>query len=456
MYLRAFRIANFLDGLAWTAPPFVYLVGAAILTAKLLGAWSQVPPGLPWLILVVGTALAFATAWLRARRTPCTEEYVLAWLDLHNKAGGRILAGDPDALRETLAVSPTISPLPVLKGLPLPMLFVVATLLVPERADASGPSAKGVERKIAALERAVRAVEEQKAVPEKTAAALRESLQSVERAAVGNPEAAAEAADAVRKQLENAVLSRVESGLRSLEKANRAREAMADANRARDPVAAQGAMRDLAEALESLLNQEGGLGNLPDDLRQALEEMMRNAGAADLGDIAKMGDLDRLSAEDLKKLAEALRETACRFGECAGACQLGPGTREALLAMLAGMPALSEQGLNELLVPGPWGVGTEEGEHASRLTFGSESDADGARFEPKALPPGQAFLPGTRMGVERQAVPDEMPPEEFRAVVRTGVGVDGPVHAGETGAPLGPDRAEAAMKYFDRLARPAP
>lgn len=458
-HLRTFRRAALLDSLAWAVPRILYPVAGAVLLAKGLGQWSPWAGSFQLIVPPAAFVAAALAAVLHARRTPCDDMFVRAWLDWRNHAGGRILAHGPDPAAR-LAVTPALSPMPVAKAMALPAAFLLAVALVPERVEANAGAAQGVQRKIAVVEHAIHSAETQRAIPPATAANLHERLRSVEQTAARRPEGAAEAADAVRKQLEDAVLARVEASLQSLEKAMRARESLAA--RATDPAASRQALRDLADALDAVARAEGGAERLPEDLAQALRELAQQAGAADLADFANAGDLARMNPADLKKLIETLREMAKRNGECAGACTLGPGTRQALLSMMEGMPRLSGQpmdgeGGDPMEGEGPGNGGVSRGRGDAPLSFGEESDAAGARFAPKALAPGQGFIPGVRVGVERQAMPDEaVPPQEFRGVQRTGVGVDGAVYAGESGTPLGPDRAEAADRYFETLSKNPP
>ena len=57
MYLRIFRLAAFLDGLAWVTAPWIYMIGVIILTVKLLGIRSAYPEELPGYLLVASAIL---------------------------------------------------------------------------------------------------------------------------------------------------------------------------------------------------------------------------------------------------------------------------------------------------------------------------------------------------------------------------------------------------------------
>lgn len=462
MATTTFNTAKVLDRLATVAPPCLYALGGAILAVKLLSLSSEIPAW--WLAAGAGLiAIGWLVAGLAGENTWYDGEYARAWYDLNNHAGGAIMAGEKPPAG---AVRPGITPGHLIQRLALPMLFVAAALVVPEPSATRQKSGAGMERALARIEREIADADEQGALAQPDAEALRRQVERLRELAQNNPEAAAEALASLPERLESAQARRLDTMADAMEKAvdaltelNQA-EAGADAT----PGDIDQSMSELFNTLDRLARNEGGMDNLPEDLRTSLRQALDETGASGLKDMSGgLPGASGMSRETLERLMQNLGEGASQMG---GAAQMslersaargegGVGSLKDALdrlqsqgetcrSCLAGQPGTGER--NEA---GQGGVSRGPGE--APLVFGEESRESGARFDHRPLPPGELAFPDQMLKRERERPPETMPPEEFRAPVRSGVEVDRDLYAGGGLGTLGPARARAAERYFNQL-----
>lgn len=456
MRTSVFNFALVLDRLASWTPPALYGLGGLLLAGKLLLPSAETPllavilPALGLALLAFLAALAWRQGdWYSAERA-------VAWLDLHNHAGGRMIAGD-DAAIAGAAVRPGISPAHFGKRILLPCVFIVAAALAPppERRDAV--SSAGVEREMIAIERRIDLIENAEAAPATDIEEFRRQLCQLEDLAARNPEAAAEALAALPKAVDAAVARRLERGAEAVELAagvyGELEKTVADG--AAPGTDLENRMTAMYSALDAFVKNEGGLEALPPALREALEQAMAEGGAANLGEMASASgaqmDVERL-ATLLRAMAEAgdeLRRAAEAVASAEGGGADGPAA-ERLRSLGDALDAMRLSGLAESGdIAGAGDVSRGPGD--APLIFGGETPAAGERFKPEFLPFSGDPVPGSLVRRDRAAMPEEDEPGEGGVAARSGAGVSGPVVSGEGTTILAPRRARAVEAYFKAL-----
>ncbi len=462
-----FNLALALDRFAFLAPWCLYGFGVTLLGMKLLRPTFLTLPVLAggWAVVL---AVLLAADLLAQKGRWYSPEFVNAWLDCKNRAGGRIIAGAEPSV--PLRVLPAFT-LRHLGGKMLwPVVFIIAAWLAPAADPTRNVSGAGLEQAIARLEDRVDEAAADQILPTPEAEEMRRQLEALREMAENRPEAAAEALSALGRKIEAAMAERLEKGADALEKTLEAAEALRDGNAA-DPARADAekALAEMFSAWNEMAQNAGGADKLPPEMRDALDQAMRESGAASLGQMAEKagknaGAVSRESVEKmLKALADNAGQTASAAGGKAGKPQFGTGDGEkgdgqtggegsrgegagrvqSLADSLAELASRVEEG--ELYGTG----GISKGGGPTPLVFGGETGEAGARFDYQALPEGAGVAPGMKIRDERTA-PDETP-EEFRPQQRTGASVADRVRAGDAGAGLGPARAKAAERYFQAI-----
>ncbi len=472
MRATVFNLALFLDRLAALAPACLYGYGVCLLGVKITPHPAAVTP---WRLALAAGLVLLAGGIVQLFRLGgkwYDGEYALAWLDLHNRAGGAILARGPDG-GGNLKVRPGTTPGYFLRRLSWPAVFVLAAWLVPAPEFSPGISGAGAKRDIADLARRVETAAENRALPPPDAEEIRRQIRALEELAEKNPEAASEAVAALRAGLDAALARRLERGADAMEKtaaalgeAERAADARSSADAgSREEMAAR--LDEMFKSLDRLERNEGGPEHLPPEMREALSRARREAGVAGAaGTPGESGAGGRHAAgvverETLGRLLQALEQNAGGMAVSARAAGLAegaagrPGGGEGALRRLGSAAGAEGEGLatsaQAMAALGYGSGGVSRGPGDAPLLFGDESAAAGARFEYKPLPAGRDFVPGQILGRERVRPDGEEPPGEFRPAERSGAGVPGRVFAGSGGAALGPERARAAERYFRNL-----
>ncbi|MDR1520491.1 MAG: hypothetical protein LBU23_10185 [Planctomycetota bacterium] len=409
MRATIFNLALFLDRLAATAPLRMYALGGFLLASKLPGLAAAIPPPLPSLAALAALLSALIQA-IPGKTRRFTAAYALAWLDLHNRAGGSVIAGQAPP---PTGVRPGLSPTHLLKCLAWPALFLLAAWLAPAPEASVGISGAGLAPEIARLEREVAAAEPE-TLAQPDAESLRRQLERLRDLAENNPEAAAEALSLLPGRLRTAQAERRERLAEALDRIDAA-ASQPDRGRDRDETLAE-----MFQALEQLAQYEGGPDKLPPELREAWRQTLSEAGAASSERPAGASPQPYPpSRETLEELRRALERQEGRMAEFGAGGRAGGG-----------------------------GAGREPGE--APLVFGG-GPPDGGRFRYHPLPPGEASEPKQRLRLERIAPSAALPPEEFRPIWRRAVDAPGRVFAGTGTAALGPERARAVERYFSKL-----
>lgn len=449
MRTTTFNAALLLDRLAALAPLCLYGLGCGMLAIKLLSLSGRVHAG--WLVAAALIAMAaWALATLPRRGQWYSDEYARAWLDLHNHAGGAIIAGG-SALPP---VRPGVTVAYAAKRLALPLLFVAAAAAVPEPRDERGLSGGGMERALSRVENELAAAERDDAIAQPDAEALRRQIERLRALAENNPEAAAEALAMLPGRLDELRARRADDLADAMEKASGAMAEMEKAEAgAGEPAELDAAMAELFNSLDNLARREGGMENLSGELREALEAAMAEAGASGLRDMS--GGLPastRMNGDTLERIARGLEARAREMNEryeLSSAAGAGGAGQDGISSLSRSMERLQSGLEGSVTANGSGDVATGPG--AAPLVFGEESGEAGARFEHSPLPESGFGFPDQKLTRERVALSDDAPPEEFRPIRRSGVAAPGTVSAGSGGFGLGPERALAADRYFSKL-----
>ncbi len=450
--------------LAW----WLYVVAVAVVVLKVTGYHEVFLP--IWLGLTAfGLVPGFAVAM---RRRGVTTLQAAAWVDLKACAGGSVLAA---VERPGVAVRaagrpergvPTIAWTPVVSGLALPAVFLVAAGLVPGVPYQPLESAAAIRRRAAQVERRIDRAADLNVLDEEEALALAESVRQVADEADRSPEAAAEGVDTLQAKLDQRILEEAEKRLNAL-------QAAADlaAVAAREPPNPKEVRDALKEAL-----QASQAGDLPEDAQKALKELLQKLG--ENADPNALGSLPEsafagLDPQQLRDLAEALRKAQSGKLGKAGACKNLMSSAEAqrrLAEMMKGVGKLSELGdptqLPGMADAGQGPGGKKKGTGPGRgdvtrgrgdadMAFGDETDESGTRFRSRAVRPGESFLPGVTLSRSKRR-PEEIAPEEFRPPARTGAQAGETVRGRRAATPLGPYRRGVAARYFSGDGSEAP
>ncbi len=406
---------------------------------------------LPEKYTLLSLVLPFFVTFLLCLKHFYSKEYLAAWLDLHNQAGGRIISGEID----DFTVKPGISLMPFLKAVVIPLAFFAGSLAVPvsvlSTQDSSG---EGVNQKVNSLKRELENKDLSDTLGKEKVDDLMKQLEKLKQIGRKSPEAAATGLDAVRKDAEKNIFQQMKSSSDALNKLMEMAKEQEKNGKLNNRQASE-----MKEMLSKLAGKEGS--KLSPEMQKALQDMLKKLGAKDLNALSKLppNALNKLSSAELKKLMQAMKKSFCKNCNNAGKSMSLMSQQQMRLAMqqmLKSLPKLSAQKMADgKLVSGmqqPSGApGTDDMGGESPLTVGDKSDPSSARFKSTIIPPGQEFMPGMTVGQERLTPSGKLTPDEFRQINRSGVVVNDKIVAGSDTATLGPRRAKAAQNYFKNL-----
>lgn len=389
-----------------------FLYGTAVLALRGGAGLSR----LDLLWGLVSLPLAVMPAVVLARRRLPSAAAIRAILDRHGRCGGLVMAGEELALGAWEEGLPELRapevrwqarrPLALLGG---GLAFAALAFLVPQGLANLGPARLDVEREAAQLARKLEVLEKEKVLDRKRSQELQEQLEKVRQdARAGDPVRTLEALDHLHDLASKAARDAAEAAARKNEDLGRSEtltEAVSRAGSRLDNEARTEAMKQLS-ALAAKAAEEGELlesgldpatlkaleaGQLsPEQLQDLLEALKECKGktTGKVGRLVKARVLDPSELEKCEKagecscegLAAFLKENGCKAGLCEGL-------------------ALCE-------VPGKGGI--TRGPGPARLTFGDESNPDGATFKEEQLPPAamqtlkDARLAGVSVGDPRK------------------------------------------------------
>ncbi|MCD8349785.1 MAG: hypothetical protein LUC93_04150 [Planctomycetaceae bacterium] len=456
MRTAPFNRALFLDCLAVTTPLCLYGLGACLLAGKAMPVLNGTGVGVG--CASVAAAWIVATVWRFMRQRRFTPDYALAWLDLRNRAGGQIMAGAGTEAR----VIPAASVRPLLKRLPLPVLFALASLIVPPMQAEAGRVRAVVDPVLDRLTEEIALSEEADALSATEAEALRQQIADVRRLAETQPEAAMEALPILPERLDAARAERLDAVAEALEQAvdrmELARRGEIDGQTGFD------------ESLRRLAETAGGWEALPEELRQGAEK----PGGMDNAALDKMLEaLEKYGATAEQNAAASRagnRDGAAAGNEAAGGAEGAAAERLASAREILDNMRMSNsgawgeadgdvmgEGMNEMggmggdEGDGPESGGISRGPGSAPLWIGKPSDM-AAGFDYRPLPLGDESLPGALLRRER-SLPDEDWQEEAELPGRSAVDAPAIVRGGGGRVAPGPSGEQAVTRYFDALRR---
>jgi hypothetical protein len=270
------------------------------------------------------------------------------------------------------------------------VVFVLVALLLPQQAvDLASNQALEVGKEVEKLAAQLDLLKEEAVLEPARADSLKEKLARIKDDAEGaNPVKTLEALDHLQNLVNKESQKAAEDSISAAEKMAQS-EALAEA------------LNKLGDALDAKVRAEA-MADLAGLAQQAADESRLADLKLDLTTLKAL-KAGRLSAEQLKKLAEALKGGQKglkeRLGklceaklidpellkECEGACQCD-GECLAELLKRYGDKCKACDLCKQCNLLGRGGV--TEGPGAAKLTFGEKSSEDGAKFKEEALPPG--------------------------------------------------------------------
>ncbi|MFO0928268.1 MAG: hypothetical protein U0736_14720 [Gemmataceae bacterium] len=374
---------------------WAFLYGTAVLALR--GGLGLSRADVLWGLLSLPAAVVPA-ALLARRRLPSAAA-VRAVLDRHGRCGGLLMAGEEQPLGAWADELPAIR-MPEVRWRSAPswallaggLAFVALAFLVPQGFADLGPGRLDVERETDKLARQLEVLEKEKVLEPKRAEELKEQLERVRKEAKGgDPGKTLESLDHLQELVTKAAQEASESAARKNEKLGQA-EAMSEAverlARKRNKLDAGG----LTEAMQQLARLT----------RKAADEKELLDSGLDPETLDALKDAASLSPEQLKKLAEALREckgtTGKKVGKLVKARLVDASELEkcdkAGKCDCEGLAALLKEGgcksglcdaIATCQMPGRGGI--SRGPGPAKLTFGDETSEAGARFKELELPP---------------------------------------------------------------------
>lgn len=448
-YSARIRLGEFLKRGAECGAAYLFFFGAAVLVVKMLipRAWPHV------LWLAAGIVPALAAAWWLTRRPSQTRWQSVARLDAAIDSGGLLMTlcerpSDDWADRlpqlEQLwqEAIPRVRPRRFAGYTILPLLFAVGACFIPLRDASTAPVLYNTVGQQAAseLEELLNEIEKEQLLDEEEEQQLKNEVQKLTEETRETPltHEKWETVDALRERMK----VRLETAAMSLAKARDAATLLADSNLLDTSETAlersEQLERELAASLQKMM-QKGGLAGAPTGLEEHLQRLMKNGqlqmpkepGERQelLDELKEFLDQENDKLNALRKKCAGCKSGQCnKEGECAGSeCE--------------GEPSGNKSGSR----PGKGGITRGRGD--ADLTFGDESDRQGAKFKEVVLPRGFLDQPKDEvLGIQKKA-PDEEPAEAAPRAPRQ----DADPAAGQTtwNRKLSPRHRKSVRRYFD-------
>jgi hypothetical protein len=400
-HLRRLHFGQFLQRAGEWVGGYLCVFGSLVLIVKLLvpALWPHV------LWLGLGAIPAAAVAWRLSRQGRFTRPESVALLDRSLGAGGLLMtlseasAADWETRlpqmeqlwRDSL---PRIRPRRFSYYVGLPLLFAAAVCLLPQRElPATDVAPRTVARQAAEqLKEMLKLVEEVQVFDEQQTEELREEIAKLAEETRDAPltHEKWETVDA----LEQRMRLKLDESLAQADQAAAAVAVLAEAAAGEldslSPERREQLEQEVLEALQKL-QQSGSLKGAPKALQDALQRLSKNGASPqrlpeNAGERSEMlDDLQQFLKQEQRKLAEARKK--CQ-GHCHGEGKEG-GECQSCGAECAGGLCSECQGLSSRDGDGrPGRGGINRGRADAEMSWGEESDRQGAKFKETVLPPG--------------------------------------------------------------------
>lgn len=458
-HLRRLHFGQFLQRAAEWMAAYLFAFGSLVLIVKLLlpGLWPHV------LWLALGALPVTIAAWVLARRGHFSRQESVAMLDRKLGTGGLLmtLCETPDVEWETRLPEverawrngmPRIRPRRFASRLALPLMFAVGVCFIPLRDVSARPLTHTVGRQATAeLEELLEVLDEAEVLEEQEEQQLREEIARLAEETKEAPltHESWETVDALEQRLR----MQMAESMAMADQAAAAADLLAEAASGNIPALSPERMGELeSDALEMLQRMQRN-GTLPattsPEMQQLLERLMRNGqnGTRLPQDASQrqqlLNELREMLQREQERLGQACQQ--CQSGQCQGEGQCrrcgaqGQCNGQGLCASCAGSSARDGDGN-----PGRGGVNRGRGD--AEMTWGDESDEQGAKFKETVLPPGFSEEPKDDiLGLSLAPPEEDVAASAPRAASRD----DGPTGGQETwDRQLRPRHREVVRQYF--------
>jgi len=431
---RRLSLGVFLTAFADAMAVFLLVFGSSVLLVKLArpGMW----PGVLWL-----AGLAFPLtlgAWWYSRRRDFSRRQAVALLDSRTGANGLLMTlcetADPDTAdsgwAERLAAwnpnwrsaLPRLWPVRAARRLWLPALFVVGCCCVPlreARTESLRTNFVGTQA-AESLADSLQVLRESEVLEQKESQDLQQAIDKLRAETKTTPltHESWEVVDSLRETMR----VRAEESMMAASKAQDALERLAaDADKSQSSLSAERRDQLEQEAIESLrkLSKDGRFSKASPELQKKLQQLMKDKHMSlpkDAKEREKMlSDLKQFLKDESEKLSKCRGKEADRDSENEDSDDRDRG-------------------------------GTRGGE-ATKLTWGDEAEANGAKFKEVILPPGTPDQPDKEIISQSASAPEVEPAAN---APRTA----GQASGAETGRQtwnrtLAPRHRAAVRSYFD-------
>ncbi|HEV8070677.1 MAG TPA: hypothetical protein VGP76_23380 [Planctomycetaceae bacterium] len=432
---RRLSLGVFLTAFADAMAVFLLVFGSSVLLVKLArpGMW----PGVLWLA-ALAVPLTFG-AWWYSRRRDFSRRQAVALLDSRTGANGLLMTLCETADRETadngwaerLAAwnpnwrsgLPRLRPVRAARRLWLPALFVVGCCCVPlreARTESLRTNFVGTQA-AESLADSLQVLRESEVLEQKESEDLQQAIDKLKEETKTTPltHESWEVVDSLRETMR----VRAEESMMAASKAQDALERLAaDADKSQSSLSAERRDQLEQEAIESLrkLSKDGRFSKASPELQKKLQQLMKDKRV----NLPKDAKEREKTLSDLKKF---LNEESKKLSKCRG--KEGEGDSE------------SEDSDDRS------GRGGTRGGDATKLTWGDEAEANGAKFKEVILPPGTPDQPDKEIISQSASAPEVEPAADApRAAGRAAGAETGRQTWNRT---LAPRHRAAVRNYFD-------
>lgn len=431
---------------------WAFLWGTAILVLR--ATQGTTAPTLMWGAVGLPIALGIAL-WIALRKLP-DRTAVRALLDNRGNRGGLLMAGAECDLGEWQE-QPTNSEMPEVQWngrkplmfLAAAVAYVALAFLLPTSELAASERPLDVSRPANRLEEQIRVLREEKILDAKRADDMKQKVDELRsQSAAKEPAKTLEALDHLNEVVKQQAKQAAEAKARQanqLGQVEAAAQALQQTQPTLDPKAQAELMKELANlAQQAATESEAFQNELDADTAKALKE-----GTLSAEQLKKLAEAAKKSKDDIAKMAKKLADAKLIDADQLGKCEGGKCDPDALAKYLS-KNGKDKKGLKDGLKEqrGNGGIG-DDGPGETPLTFGDKSSEEGAKFKEEALPPSElSALKDSQLTGVGKAPPKRDP----KADPPTAGGLTGAATGGgsSNAAPVLPQHRGAVERYFDR------
>ena len=462
-HLHRLHFGQFLQLAAEWMAVYLFAFGGLVLLVKLFlpALWPEV------LWLAVGAVPVTIAAGVVSRQGRFTRPESVAMLDRSLGAGGLLMtlcerphseweARLPEVERTWKNGMPRIRPRRFASYLVLPIMFAIGVCFIPLRDLSARPlQTQTVGRQATEeLEELLEIMEEAEILDEEEEQQLREEIEKLAEETEESPltHESWETVDALEQRLRMQMAESVAMA----EQAASAADLLADVASGDAEAISLERMSELEGDVLEMLERMQRSGTMPDatspEMRELLQRLMQN------GNSTRLPQEGAGRAQMLSELREMLQREAQRLAEARGQCQSGQcnGEGEGQCRQCGASGQCNGSGLCSSCAGGasqrdgdgrPGRGGINRGRGDAEMSWGDESDAQGAKFAETVLPPGFSEEPTDDVLGLSLAPPEEDP---AASAPRSASRSDGPTGGQETwDRRLRPRHRDVVRQYFN-------